>query len=737
MIKLNINDFAHLDIDDNGDISYHYLNDSVKPLSNKNADIINVLIENGLKYENFITSTEIVEILDSKNISGHDKETVKKAIQRIRKDVFWRDAIESSPRGYRIKYTKVSDNSSDTNSNTEMPISESSENVDVVKVQPVEAQKTTNTFTERTAAYISNFIANKGQIRTFYYEATRHNVSEVYYPVTLTNKDDNSVVNVSVKKLYESNERHRYIISGQIGTGKSLLARSLALEAASNFSTYRITPLLFDLAAFKESNDSLFDILKKEYESYIPDNEPNLVETMISLVGHSDFSTICQQGSLLLLLDGLDEIHPDLKVSFHSKLKDFLRSYGSNTIIIFSRPTGKFVEFESFNVLHIKLLSLKQASELIDQLVEPYGQEEKQVFKDNVLERYDITHETNDLFYTPLFISMLSSKFKKQPYLYKNIQLRDSIEGFIRYVTCEDQSTQHRRSSKRNVTPTTLRFELERFCYYLVVNDILAFDVGDLNSFHSQIEDYHEYAEDFLDDLCRVYGLVKFVDGRYRFIDDLIVEYFYVSYVFSYDNYLSSVRKTIEQSCYYSSDNILDILFAMNKRYMARNIYCTYMDDYVGGEKSYESFLIDHFHKLFYYAGQGEYKVSNTPKNDIYQHLVSDLEIEQDKDNLQFPAIEDYKLRAVYKLSKANAKKLGKSEGLIEDIYCDKKILKSLKIKPVGYVYSFNVHNVIYGHDENSKIIKNILMSDSFPLRIEYEKAMIVCGNIEDGECDL
>ena len=241
MITLNINDFVHLEMNDNV-ISYQYLNDSVKTLSNKNVEIINVLIKNALQYDSFITSTEIVEKLDENNIKGHDKETVKKALQRIKKEAFWSDAIESSPRGYRIKITRITDNTIDTSINTNVQKSETINSHDTsTSVLPVKSESSSSTeYNDRTAAYLYNFIKNNGRIRTYYYETTLHDVSEVYCPVSLVNKDDNSEAVINIGKLYESAERHLYIISGQIGTGKSLLARSLALEAAKEHKKYGI-----------------------------------------------------------------------------------------------------------------------------------------------------------------------------------------------------------------------------------------------------------------------------------------------------------------------------------------------------------------------------------------------------------------------------------------------------------------------------------------------------------------
>ena len=120
MMKVKIGDFLIWEKDGSGEASYSYLDDTVSRISKKNVPIINVIIENSIKLGNSITSTEIADELDVRKIDGYDSGTIIKTLQRIRKsDCHWAEAIESSPRGYRIKFNRLGEQGNDTNTSIE------------------------------------------------------------------------------------------------------------------------------------------------------------------------------------------------------------------------------------------------------------------------------------------------------------------------------------------------------------------------------------------------------------------------------------------------------------------------------------------------------------------------------------------------------------------------------------------------------------------------------------------
>ena len=113
-------------------------------------------------------------------------------------------------------------------------------------------------------------------------------------------------------------------------------------------------------------------------------------------------------------------------------------------------------------------------------------------------------------------------------------------------------------------------------------------------------------------------------------------------------------------------------------------------------DEAYKVYLTLYFHTINYYVGDGDYPVDNYRYDDLYVHLVHDLGIEVDISHLKFPPVDAYKKRAVYRLDQKEAKLMGKATGFIDERFCDRKTLESLKIKPVGYIYGFKVTDMFY-----------------------------------------
>lgn len=103
MVKIKICDFAIWNGDkESAEGHISYTDSSVKKLNNIQIPIIDAIIENGIKNDNYITAAEITSVLESKGNKKYDREQIKKTIQRIKKDPHWGKAIESTGNGYRI-----------------------------------------------------------------------------------------------------------------------------------------------------------------------------------------------------------------------------------------------------------------------------------------------------------------------------------------------------------------------------------------------------------------------------------------------------------------------------------------------------------------------------------------------------------------------------------------------------------------------------------------------------------
>ena len=721
MAKILIGDFLIWEKQDDGDAKYSYLDDSVTKIGNKHIPIFNALFENTLKYDNYITINEIAEIIDKQGYSIN-YDTVKKAVQRIRQDPLWKNAIESSHSGYRIRYRLYEEKESVVASPS---VSDEIETYDPLTAPlpvpepkaPIIDNSPVLVSFGRNDTYVKNFIRDKCRVRTYFYQTDSRDVFDVFQPLTLIGEDENNTYkNICFKDLYKDSKRHRYVVSAPVGSGKSLLARKLALEAAISFSEAQIVPILYDLSSFTQTEKTLFEIIKDDYESYFPDEQQDT---------DTDFSFYCQCGNVLLLLDGFEELKPRLKDDFIRKLKSFLRSYSNNTIIVFSRPVSNFAELDSFTVLGIKQVVDEEAEKLIDSLLDGYGNNPDDV-KEHVLSKQKLSMFTTNLYGNSLFISMICYMDK----YYRSIEkpeIHEDLEDFIRYVSGEVKTVQHKRFSRINFSLAEFDEELCDFCFYLVMSNNDSFDDRTVNDCWTAYNAGKRFtAHDFLDELCKTYGLIQFQNGKYEFIDYHIVIYYYAKTVINHGIVRQSFLRTMNDCHAYPADDILDLLYEMDSEAVSKALYCPLIHEITSAvtNTNYEEFLLRFYPQIEYYVGEGDYELNNRPHDYVYRHLVKDWAIEEDINHLVFPAIESLKSVSIYKVDSKYSLSAGKNEGLVEEWLVDLYIRDKSEHKLAGHVYRFKMEDALRNNDETSCALRLVLMSDDFPLFKEFEEAV-------------
>lgn len=651
----------------------------------------------------------------------------------------------------------ISTNTQGSNDTREV-FEETEDKIIVTDIKRNEEQKVNaDNSDSKISVYIQRFIEENEQTKLYIYKSASYDIKNVFCPVSLENEDLNLSINdVNVKILSGvDNKRKRTIICGPVGCGKSLLAKKLAIEAADNYSTLGLIPIILDLTSYTNSDESLEAMLREKFDAYIPKRFSSLAQTMIHAVSTLqtpyEFASYCEQGKILILIDSIDKLTSRLKDSFLNKLKTFINNYSKNTIVIFSRPTGRFVEFDTFMVFDIKPFSEQQVDSFINAFSKSFLFFDEDDIKEWLTKKHEELTILSYLYKNPLFLSVVISIVKSQA-LVLDLKMTEIMEKYISCVLYEDQFLRKPNEYITNLTTYQIREYLCALCTYLVTNNIEAFDCEALDKCRdiSIIDDSYS-SEDLLDELCRTYGLISFRDGKYEFIDKTIVEYFYVKYLTSHTRDYSVVVKTFQYNKTHSPDNVLDMLCEFSKKDVAKTVYCPYMNQFIGNDpdKSYATFLKKQFRnrKYHFYLGTSDYigfKRNNRGEY-IYSHLVRDLNIEQNIDRLSFEHIEILKSipekelekyidTTVYNLNKSDAEKIDLKEGFYEDVFgIFEKKFKSINAKPVGYSYAIDINKILRGTDEVSKKLQEILMSAVFPLREEFELALTVCENIE---CD-
>lgn len=190
--------------------------------------------------------------------------------------------------------------------------------------------------------YKNTFLARYGSVKILDM-STGKNLSEIYVPPQLINSADqlnkslvdpdlvdkrSIVTTISMELTNEILivENEFLIIYGPIGSGKSTLLRHIGCEMLCKGSQHQCQskkiPVYIDLNNQQVRNISIEEIIQYEFEiANLPDSADL---TKITL----------EKEGLLLLIDGLDEIHPSLQNTRLSEIRDFVDRYSGNKYII-------------------------------------------------------------------------------------------------------------------------------------------------------------------------------------------------------------------------------------------------------------------------------------------------------------------------------------------------------------------------------------------------------------------
>lgn len=152
------------------------------------------------------------------------------------------------------------------------------------------------------------------------------------------------------RKLRTTN---RTIIIGSAGAGKTTLLRMLMLEEAKRDvpGNERIFPVYVPLRKMRRGS-SIEECALKEFR--------NLGGIDLAV----DFKTLAESGKIILILDGFDEIHPDIRDLAGDSLKSFIEKYESTGIILSTRWGVEPDETANFNKIEIAPFGTEQMREI-------------------------------------------------------------------------------------------------------------------------------------------------------------------------------------------------------------------------------------------------------------------------------------------------------------------------------------------------------------------------------------
>jgi predicted NACHT family NTPase len=192
----------------------------------------------------------------------------------------------------------------------------------------------------------------------------------------------------------------RLVILGKPGSGKSTFLRHLAVACCKGEFLAEHIPILIELRFIKDA--SQFNLL-------------NIIHREFGLADQGQTEQILNQGKVLILLDGLDEVHGQSRREIQDHIYEFSQQYYKNRFILTCRtqttestlPTFDYVEVADFNSEQVQIFARNWFAALSE--TPEQGAELTAQFLEKL--RLSENKQTAELAVTPILLSLVCGVF--------------------------------------------------------------------------------------------------------------------------------------------------------------------------------------------------------------------------------------------------------------------------------------------------------------------------------------
>ena len=231
---------------------------------------------------------------------------------------------------------------------------------------------------EKSLKTLSTRITEVVKVKTIYKGDDSIDLHE-FYVATKINKIQGTI------ELVENISNKSIVLEGTVGQGKSIFMRYLTYQEA--IKGQRI-PIFFELRRL-EDNQSLKTAISDKIKNWIP------------LFNDDDFEKVASSGSLVLFLDGFDEVPYEKVGRLINEIEGWCERYEGLQIIISSRPEADIQKSNRFRVFKLSGYGSYEQGKLVDKLV---IEEESRSLLKKAIE--DSTTEIQNLLTTPLMVTL-------------------------------------------------------------------------------------------------------------------------------------------------------------------------------------------------------------------------------------------------------------------------------------------------------------------------------------------
>lgn len=501
------------------------------------------------------------------------------------------------------------------------------------------------------------------------------------------------------------------IISGTGGLGKSMMMRHFLLSSANEYQQTQIIPLFVRLKNYDTHYKDVVDFIQEEISPLWPN------------ISVAELSTYLDEGRMLILLDGLDEINNTLSNAFQNNFSKFISRYPKNQYILSSRPYSNFSAFSRFTIFTLCPFTKQQGLELIDKL---HFREDNPEIKQKFRKEFD-----KKLFYShlgfsdnPLLLTIMLMTYEEFAEVPSKMHLFYQEAYTVMSKKHDASKGGYKRALETGVSVDDFADIFARFCATTYKDQKYEFSWFEMDSYYRSLKDKYfslreKSVSDFITDVCNNLCLM-YIDGdKYSFVHRSFQEYFCARYFASQkDKNLDKIGIMMDQNkLSQQTDKVLRMLYEMIPEKVIEYLIVPYMKRLIEkceSEDGYHTFLKTIYNNVEMGDEEMITEVYLSPDSPIYEliqdvyHITHDyIDADRVTDADMLSSVQYYMLT-----------ELSVAETVSEDDIPDNYVELYGDPPECGKVYVFD-WDEIFSDDSYANLIESISTPD-FPLYKEY-----------------
>lgn len=440
-------------------------------------------------------------------------------------------------------------------------------------------RKIKNWYAEERIEKLYRNLKDVRKVKTIWSMDKAIDLSRFYYPTTVTLLeevgDEELRVERVIKRIADMGHQNR-IVEGTVGQGKSIFFRFLASQEMAIGAR---VPVFIELRRVEKAN-LLGRVSKVVSDLGITSNQ--------EVLNH-----LLRTGSVVLVLDGFDEVKDVYKRQLIDAIENIVESYPGTQILVSTRPGSLASTMTSFVVSSIVQYGLSEVPKVIERFAPS-----REVARDLVKEISTTKSNMPSLLKTPLMVALLIFKYSKTN-LFPDTAAEFYDDLFeILYIT-HDQSKlggvdRDKRCPLREVV---MRSVFDTFSFLTRYDDLVEIDRRDARKLcQKALEKQAAKAEpsDYLHDIEKITCLIQREGSSYKYVHKSVQEYHSACYIRELDDRDALKFYSMMHKKHHRWSVELSFLESIDERRYYANFGLQQLEDLFGHPRSIpEKFVID------------------------------------------------------------------------------------------------------------------------------------------------